>query len=142
MEAGKAAQGAMRITFAFPMQDSACGTWEYFASVKDRPQPVDISGYERIVFMARSGDGSAHKVRIEVVEFDPHAAYDQGIVADSEPFTIGPDWQRHEVALDKLLPEMFDRRKGRQVGLRIDRRDQAEAKGVVLVDNLTLAGKR
>jgi len=36
---------------------------------------------------------------------------------------------------------MFDRRNGRQVGLRLDRKDQADPGGVVLVDNVTLIRK-
>ncbi len=129
-----------KLTYSFPMGDSQCGTSEYFKGEKGKPKPFDISAYDRVVFLMKSGDGAAHKVHFEITELDPYDAALQGYTGE-QLFTAPPDWQRFEVNLDKVLHPNFDRKKGRQVGLRIDRKEQEQASGVVLIDNIAFIEK-
>ena len=129
-----------KLTYSFPMGDSQCGTSEYFKGDKGKPKPFDISAYDRVVFLMKSGDGAAHKVHFEITELDPYDAALQGYTGE-QLFTAPADWQRFEVNLDKVLHPNFDRKKGRQVGLRIDRKEQEQASGVVLIDNIAFIEK-
>ena len=124
----------LKVTWDLPLEDSQCGTYEYLAGGKGKPKPVDISSYEKVVFLARSGDGQTHTIHFEVTELDPYDAALQGYVGDMS-FDASPDWQRYEMDLDKRLHPMFDRKKGKQVGIRVDRKSGAS--GVVLLDNVT-----
>lgn len=130
-------KGVLRLVYNLPMLDSSCGTYEYLAMKKNKYMPVDIRDYKKIVFLARSEDSLEHKVRFEIVEYDPYAAFDQGIVADSEPITVGIEWQRYEIDLDKIIPDLFKREQTKQIGFRIDRKEQSQGIGAVLFDNLT-----
>lgn len=132
----------LKVQFALPMDNSQCGTFEYLAGDKGKPKPVDISGYESVVFLLKSGDADEHKVKFEVTELDPYDAAMQGYTGESAPLTAGKDWVRYEVRFDKVLHPMFDRKKGKQVGIRIDRKDQGVVgSGAVLVDNITFVSK-
>lgn len=132
----------LRISFNLPMDNSKCGTFEYLKGQKGKPQPVDITDIQKVVFLMKSGDENEYAVRFEFTELDPYDAALQGYVGTTRPFIAGKEWQRVEVELDGLLHDMFDRKKGRHVGLMIDRKDQGDsAAGVVLVDNLTLVRK-
>lgn len=130
--------GVLKVTYSLPMGDSECGTFEYLKGAAGRPEPLDIRPFERVAFLLKSGDGQGHRVSLEVVELDPYAQALQGYVGATPAWTSGPDWKRYEARLDDLLHPRFDRKMGKQVGLRIRRKDQDQASGVVLVDNLTL----
>jgi hypothetical protein len=129
-----------KVTFSLPMGDSQCGTLQQLAGDKGKPKPVDISAYDRVVFLMKSGDGEPHVVRFEITELDPHDAALQGYTGELK-VTASKEWERFEVKLDKVLHPFFDRRKGRQVGLRFDRKDQPTASGVVLLDNVAFVEK-
>ncbi len=132
----------LNVQFALPMDNSQCGTFEYLAGDKGKPKPVDISGYDGIAFLLKSGDADDHKVRFEITELDQYDAALQGYTGETAPLTAGKEWVRHEVRFDKVLHPMFDRRKGKQVGIRIDRKDQGSGgSGVVLMDNVTFLTK-
>ncbi len=133
--------GVLQVTYALPMGDSECGTFEYLKGAVGKPEPFDIRAFERVALLLKSGDGKLHRVVLEVVELDPYAQALQGYVGESPVFVAGPDWKRYEVRLDDILHPRFDRRMGKQVGLRVRRKDQDQASGVVLVDNLTLIEK-
>lgn len=134
--------GSMRqkVTFSLPMGDSQCGTLEQFAGDKGKPKPVDISKYDRVVFLLKSGDGQPHVVHFEVTELDPHDAALQGYIGDYK-VTAPKEWERFEVKLDDILHPFFDRKMGRQVGLRFSRKEQVAASGVVLLDNVAFVEK-
>ncbi len=132
----------LKVEFALPMANSQCGTFEYLAGDKGKPKPVDISPYESIVFLLKSGDADEHKVKFEVTELDPYDAANQGYTGETPPLSAGKEWVRYEVRFDKVLHPMFDRKKGKQVGIRIDRKDQGNVgSGVVLLDNITFVPK-
>lgn len=132
----------LKVEFALPMDNSQCGTFEYLGGEKGKPKPVDISAYDSIVFLLKSGDADEHKVRFEVTELDPYDAALQGYTGETAPLAAGREWARYQVHFDKVLHPMFDRRKGKQVGIRIDRKDQgAVGSGVVLLDNITFIPK-
>lgn len=133
--------GVLKVTYALPMGDSECGTFEYLKGAAGRPEPYDIRPFERVVVLLKSGDGRPHQVSLEIVELDPYAQALQGYVGATPAWTAGPDWKRYEARLDDLLHPRFDRKMGKQVGLRIRRKDQEQASGVVLVDNLTFVEK-
>ena len=131
----------MKLLFSLPMGDSQCGTFEYLEGAKGKPKPVDISGYSRLVGLVKSADDKPHQIRIEVTEYDPYDESLQGYVGESKPIEVGAEWQRFDVKFDDVLHPMFNRKNGKQVGVRVDRKDQEEASGMVLVDNLAFAPK-
>lgn len=138
---GDKSPGKLTLTYAMHMGDSSCGTFEYLKGIRGKSEPVDISGYDRITFLLKSGDDQAHKVRFEIVELDPYAATLQGYVGESDLLTAGPEWKRYEVRLDSVLHPHFDRTKGKQVGLKLERKNLEQASGVVLLDNIAFIGK-
>ncbi|NOZ02289.1 MAG: hypothetical protein GXP54_10430 [Deltaproteobacteria bacterium] len=138
---GEKSPHVLKVSFALPMGDSSCGTFEYLKGGRGKPAPVDIRGFDRIALMMKSGDDKTHYLRLEVVELDPYAATLQGYVGQSELLEVGPAWKRYEVRLDAVLHPMFDRRMGKQVGLKIERKDQKHAGGVVLLDNIAFITK-
>jgi len=131
----------LQVEFSLPLANSQCGTFEYLAGEKGKPRPVDIRPYEAVVFLLKSGDGEDHQVRLEVTELDPYDAALQGYTGESRPLLAGKEWKRYEVRLDDILHPMFNRKMGRQVGVRLDRKDQERASGVVLLDNVTFVEK-
>lgn len=131
----------LRVEFALPLANSQCGTFEYLAGERGKPREVDIRPYRSVVFLLKSGDESEHRVRLEVTELDPYDAALQGYVGESRPLVAGREWTRYEVRLDDILHPMFDRSKGKQVGIRLDRKDQGGPSGVILMDNLAFVGK-
>mgnify|MGYP000923737856 CR=1 FL=1 len=132
----------LKVEFNLPMDNSQCGTFEYLAGEKGKPAPVDISGYDGVAFLLKSGDGADHKVKFEITELDPYDAALQGYTGESAPLAAGKEWARHEIRFDKTLHPMFNRKKGKQVGIRIDRKDQGDAgSGVVLMDNIPFLPK-
>ncbi len=133
--------GVLKVTYALPMGDSECGTFEYLKGAAGKPEPLDIRPFDRVAVLLKSGDGQLHRVVLEVVELDPYAQALQGYVGVSEAWVAGPDWKRYEARLDDLLHPRFDRKMGKQVGLRIRRQDQDQASGILQVDNLTLIEK-
>jgi hypothetical protein len=142
LSCGAEAGGALRITYSFPMGDSQCGTFEYLSGPEGKPKPTDITPFGKVVFLVKSGDARAHKVRLEIIEYDPYAPPSfQGLESEGPLVTAGPEWQRVEVDLDKVLHPRSDRTKTKSVGLRIERKDQDQASGIVLVDNLAFVRK-
>jgi hypothetical protein len=139
--APESGSGRMKLSFSLPMGDSQCGTFEYLEGGKGKPKPVDISRYGRVVGLVKSADGKPHKVRIEIAEYDAYDEALQGYVGESRPIDAGPEWQRFEVKFDDVLHPMFNRKHGKQVGVRVDRKDQEDASGVVWIDNLAFAPK-
>ena len=133
--------GSLEIKYSLPLGDSSCGTYEHFVTEKGKAKPFDITDFDKIVFMMRSSDDSTHYVVFEVVEFDPYAQADQGLVLQTKPLEVTPKWQRFEVNLSEILHPHFDRKKAKQVGLRIDRKYQNQPSGVILFDNLVLVKK-
>ncbi|MBL6974499.1 MAG: PKD domain-containing protein [Deltaproteobacteria bacterium] len=131
----------LTITYAMHMGDSSCGTFEYLKGTRGKSEPVDISGYDRVAFLLKSGDDKVHRVRFEIVELDPYAATLQGYVGESELLTAGPEWKRYEVRLDNVLHPHFDRTKGKQVGLKLEHKNLEQPSGVVLLDNIAFIGK-
>lgn len=131
----------LQVQFSLPMANSQCGTFEYLAGEKGKPRPVDIRPYQAVTFLLKSGDDEDHAVRLEVTELDPYDAALQGYVGESRPLVAGKEWKRYEVALDDILHPMFNRKMGRQVGIRLDRKDQDGASGTVLLDNVTFVEK-
>ncbi len=132
----------LKVEFGLPMSNSQCGTFEYLAGDKGKPKPVDISAFDSIVFLLKSGDADTHKVKFEVTELDPYDAAMQGYTGETPPLAAGKEWVRYEVRFDKVLHPMFDRKKGKQVGIRIDRKDQGDVgSGVILLDNITFVPK-
>jgi len=141
--------GRQKVTWSLPLGDSQCGTYEFLGGepakggkgVAPKPKAADISGYARVVFLAKSADGQVHKARFELTELDPYDAAQQGYTGEF-PFEVGPEWRRYEMDLDKTLHPMFDRRKGKQVGIRIDRKEQPEGgSGALWLDNVTFVAK-
>ena len=133
--------GSLEIKYSLPLGDSSCGTYEHFVTEKGKAKPFDITDFNKIVFMMRSSDDSTHYVVFEVVEFDPYAQADQGMVVETKPIEVTPKWQRFEVNLSEILHPHFDKKKAKQVGLRIDRKYQNQPSGVILFDNLVLVKK-
>lgn len=131
----------MKILYALPMGDSQCGTFEQFAGEKGKAKPFDLSAYDRMVFLLKSGDDAEHKVRFEVVELDPYDAAQQGYTGETKLLTAGKEWQRVEVKLDEILHPMFKRKSARQAGIRIDRKTEENASGVLLIDNVAFIEK-
>jgi len=127
----------LRVEFALPLANSQCGTFEYLAGEKGKPQAVDIRAYQSVTFLLKSGDDEDHAVRLEVTELDPYDAALQGYVGESRPLVAGKEWKRYEIPLDDILHPMFNRKMGRQVGIRLDLKDQDGAGGSVLLDNVT-----
>jgi len=130
------AQGRLKVAYALPIGDSECGTFEYLKGAAGRPEPYDIRAFEAAAVAMRSADGREHRVVFEVVELDPYAAALQGYVAESPLWSVGTDWRRFEVRLDEILHPRFDRRMAKQVGLRIRRKDQDQASGVIEVEGI------
>lgn len=133
--------GALKLTYIFPLGDSECGTYEYFKGQAGKPEPFDISAYEKIAVLMRSGDGKEHRLTLEIVELDPYAEALQGYVASSPTWTVGSEWRRFEVRLEDTLHPRFNRKMGKQLGLRLRRQDQQGDSGVVLVDKIALIEK-
>lgn len=138
---GEKSPGKLTISYAMHMDDSSCGTFEYLKGERGKSKPVDISGFDKITLLVKSGDDQIHQVRFEIVEMDPYAATLQGYVGESRLLTAGPRWKRYEVRLDKVLHPHFDRKMGKQVGLKLERKDLEQASGVVLLDNIAFIGK-
>lgn len=133
----------LKVEFVLPLEDSECGTYEYLKGPKGKPEEVDIRGFERVAFMIKSGDDAEHAIRLEVVELDKYDAALQGYTGTSNKLIASKDWVLHELPLDGLLHEFFDRRHGKSVGIRIQMKDQAidGASGTILIDNITFIEK-
>jgi len=138
---GDDAPGVLRLSYAMHMDDSSCGMFEYLKGERGKSKPVDISPFEKIAFMLKSGDERVHRISFEIVEFDRYAASLQGYVGDSRLLLAGPEWKRYEVRLDEVLHTYFERKNGKQVGIKIEHKNQEQASGVVLLDNIAFIGK-
>jgi hypothetical protein len=112
-----------------------CGYFDYLKGEEGKAEPVDISNYEKITFLVKSGDGKNHKIRIEVIEFDKFQNFNQGHVASSDPIDVTSEWKRHELYLKYLLPEIFKKKEVKQIGFRIDRKEQGQNEGIIYFDN-------
>lgn len=127
----------LKVSYSLPAENSQCGTFEYLKGDKGKPQAVDLRDYDRAFVVMKSGDDQEHRLRLEVVELDPYDAALQGYTGTSKVLVVGPEWKRYEMDLDKELHPHFDRKKGKTLGIRIDRKDQPnQSAGVVLVDGL------
>mgnify|MGYP000240269606 CR=1 FL=1 len=133
--------GSLEIKYSLPLGDSSCGTYEHFVTEKGKAKPFDITPFEKIVFMMRSSDDSTHYVVFEIVEFDPYAEADQGLVSETRPLEVTQKWQRYEVNLSEVIHPHFNKKKAKQVGLRIDRKYQNQPSGAILFDNLVFVKK-
>lgn len=127
----------LKVSYALPVDNSQCGTFEYLKGEKGKPEAVDLRDYAKAFVVMKSGDDQEHRVRLEVVELDPYDAALQGYTGTSKVLVVGPDWTRYEMDLDKELHPHFDRKMGKTIGIRLDRKDQSDREsGVVLVDGL------
>lgn len=127
----------LQVTYTLPAENSQCGTFDYLKGEKGKAEAVSIEAYAKAFVVMKSGDALTHRVRLEVVELDPYDAAGQGYTGTSRAFEVGPEWKRYEMDLDKELHEFFNRKKGKTIGIRIDRKDQKDQPdGVVLVDGL------
>ena len=126
---------AYRLPHGGPSVHSACGYFEYIQGKPGEAQKADLSGFDRFGFIARTTDGGPAKLRIELVEFDEHANYNQGMVGESAPILIDGEWRRHELPLKKLAVA-WDLASVKSIGFRIDARDGNHGEGAVLLDNL------
>lgn len=133
-----AGAGVLELKFLLPHSDlSACGYFEYFEGSPGDAKKADISEFGKVGFIAKSATGAPLTVRLELVEFDKFANYNQGIVSESEPLKIDGEWRRHEVDLRKLA-KTWDIASAKSVGFRVDAKDKNPGQGVLLVDNLVL----
>lgn len=130
--------GVMKLSYVLPHNDlSACGYFEYFDGPPGDAKRADVSGFAKAGFIARSATGEPVHVRLELVEFDKYANYNQGIVSESEPFLVDDQWRRHEIDLKKLAAT-WKLSSAKSIGFRIDAKDDNPGKGIVLIDNLVL----
>ena len=135
--AGENGPRHLKVAYTLPADNSQCGTFEYLKGDKGKPEAVDLRDYARAFVVMKSGDDREHRVRLEVVELDPYDAALQGYTGTSAALVVGKDWKRYEMDLDKELHPHFNRKMGKTIGIRIDRKDQANQEdGVVLVDGL------
>ncbi len=132
-------KGVMEILFKLPFDDlSACGYFEYFKGTEEgKAEVADLSGYLKVGIIVKSADGQKHQLRVELVEFDKYAPYNQGIVGTSDPIIVDGEWRRHEVFV-RHLAEGWNAASVKTLGLKIDRKDGNAAEGRVLVDKLYL----
>ncbi len=127
----------LKVTYSLPADKSQCGTFEYLKGEKGKPEVADLREFEKAFVVMKSGDDLEHRVRLEVVELDPYSNALQGLTGTSKVLVVGPDWKRYEMDLDKELHPHFDRKMGKTIGIRIDRKDQLnQDAGVVMVDGL------
>lgn len=127
----------LKVAYTLPADNSQCGTFEYLKGEKGKPEAVDLRDYAQAFVVMKSGDDREHHVRLEVVELDPYDAALQGYTGTSKVLLVGPEWKRYEMDLDKELHPHFDRKMGKTIGIRIDRKDQPDREsGTVLVDGL------
>lgn len=133
--------GAMKLSFILPHSDlSACGYFEYFDGPPGDAKKADISGFSKVGFIAKSATGDPLRVRLELVEFDKYANYNQGIVSESDPLEVDGEWRRHELDIKKLATT-WKLSSAKSLGFRIDAKDDNPNKGVLLIDNLVLVKK-
>lgn len=133
--------GVMKLSYVLPHSNlSACGYFEYFEGPPGDAKKADISGFRKVGFIAKSATGEPVQLRLELVEFDKYANYNQGIVSESEPFLVDGEWRRHEIELKKLA-DTWNVASSKSIGFRVDAKDDNPGKGVVLIDNLVLIKK-
>jgi len=133
--------GALKLSYALPHSKlSACGYFEYFEGPPGDAKKADISGFSKVSFVAKSTTGERVTLRLELVEFDKYANYNQGIVSESEPLVVDGQWRRHELDL-KELAATWKLSSTKSVGFRIDAKDGNPGAGAILVDHLVLVRK-
>jgi len=132
--------GVLKIAYTLPGANSLCGTMDYFAGEPAKPQPYDITKYDRLSVKLKSGDGKRHKIKVIIVEYDPYQTANQGLVGEKTLTVLEDRWWRYELSFKYTLPELFDRKRAKGIGLKIQ--GQEGEKGVILVDDLALIPKK
>lgn len=144
---------ALKITFSMPTETSECGTFEYLMPfvekkiknkvIKNYPQFFDLRPYDKITFMAKSGDDKEHLIKLHITELDEYGSQLQGYVDTTKIVPAGKDWERHEFSLDETLHGFFDRRHGKLTGVRVRIQEQPNKNGdgIILIDNIALIKK-
>jgi hypothetical protein len=126
----------LKLSYKLPIGSSQCGFFEYLKGGEGKSEAVDVSGYTGLTFQLRSADERVHKLRLEVVQWDKLAEYNQGpVFTGKEALVAKPYWRRYEYKLTEL-PQGFDLKAIKSIGLTLDGRDGFGQDGTVLVDNL------
>ncbi len=126
------------IVYSLPHADlSACGYFEYIEGAPGEAQKVDISAFAKVGFIARTKDGNKVAIRLELVEFDKFANYNQGIVSQSPTVLVDGEWRRFEVDLQQLA-RTWDLSSSKSIGFRVDAKDDNVGKGTIQLDNFVL----
>lgn len=134
--------GELKIKYYLPISRSACGHFEYFKGELGKSEPVDLSSFEKFTFILKSADGKQHRIRFELVEFDPwEKVIHQGVVGESKIFVAENEEKRYEIDLNELKHPQMNIKSGKQIGLKIDKKDGNGTEGVIIIDNLAFIQK-
>ncbi len=128
----------LQVSYRLPHSNvSACGYFEYFGGPPGEAEKSDLSGYDRLGFLVRSGTDDLVRFRVELVEFDRFSAYDQGIVSTTDPYVAAGEWRRYEVNLNRLARH-WDLASTKNIAFRIDAKDGNPSEGTLLFDDIVL----
>ncbi len=131
----------MALRYDIATDDSYCGYVENLKLGKDCDTKLfDLSPFETLTFLARSGDDHDHKLFVEIVQWERYAEFHQGRAARFGPLTVGQEWKRHEVPIAKVLKKDVDPTFVKSVGLKVTRIGDSD-RGIILIDNMALIRK-
>ena len=132
---------ALKISFKMAADESQCGTSEYLKGEEGKPQPYDITKYEKLSIKLKSADKKMHRVRVLFIEYDPMHTANQGMVAPSRTLMAFPGrWWRYEVLIKPTVGDLFDRSRLKSIAIKID--GKTEKEGAIMVDDLALIPKK
>jgi hypothetical protein len=152
-EAPASDPGVLTINYDLPQLNSYCGYFEQFKTGEDcEAVPFDISGYQTVTFLLKSGDDKDHYPVFELVGWDQFTKFRQGAIEKSKPLVARADrWTRYEIELNTLIRDVnvIDPAKVKSIGFSVNRTaamaDGTQvsngAEGVILIDNLVLVAK-
>ena len=132
----------MALDYDVATDDSYCGYTENLKLAKDCDTKLyDLSPFQALTFLARSGDTQEHHLIIEIVQWEKYAEFHQGRAAQFGPITVGKDWKRHEYAIRDICKkgpkQEVDPTFVKSVGFKVTRQGGTD-KGIVFLDNVAL----
>ncbi len=137
----------MALSYDVATDDSYCGYIENLRMQGCDTRSFDLTPFESITFLARSGDHHDHNVYIEIVQWERFADFNQGKAAESEAILVTPEWKRFEIPIQSICYEGTRRRPivdpsfVKSIGVKLTREGDTD-QGVVLLDNLALIRKQ